>query len=246
MVADSDLFAEDRMKLLKWIPLLSLAVVCASFAPLPAAQPAAVAAQPDWLTLVGLYPQLGTMTAQEELAILLWLQNSRTAQDVARAQSEATPSFGCFAGDIHLNGADGMVQRPIEIADFPRTEAVLDQARADVLPILESLQNIFLRPRPFVSFPAVMPALPEPPTYSYPSTHATLGALFCAILCQYDQPDRDALMATANLLGTDRVLGGVHYPSDADAGQRLGKAFAAWWIDSHLALIQTACPEWNH
>jgi acid phosphatase (class A) len=233
------------MKLLKWSPLFTLALVCASFAPLPATQPAAVATAPNWLTLVGLYPQLGTMTSQEEVAILLWLQGSRTAQDVARAQSETTPSFGCFVGDIHLGGAAGASQQPIQISDFPKTEAVLDQARQDILPILESLQNTYLRPHPAMSFPAVTPVVRELTTYSYPSTNATLGVLFAQILGQWDQPDRPAFSVTGNLLGTDRVLGGVHYPSDSDAGQRLGLAFASWWIDSHLALIQTACPEWN-
>jgi membrane-associated phospholipid phosphatase len=234
------------MKRLKWIPLVSLAVVCASFAPLPAAQPAPA---PDWLSVVGLYPQLGTVTAQEELAILLWLQNSRTGQDVTRAVGEATPSFGCYASDLHLglSATAGGFSQPIEIANFPKTEALLEQAREDITPILESLTNTFLRPAPYQTFPAVTPVLPLLPGFSYPSTHATLGVLYARILCQFDPADQAAITATGNLIGTDRVLGGVHYPSDVDAGQRLGKAFATWWIDQpgHLQLFQAACGEWQ-
>jgi hypothetical protein len=232
--------------MLKWSPLLILALVCASFAPLPAAQPAE---EPDWLTIVGLYPQPSTVTAQEEVAILLWLQNSRTAQDVSRALSETTPSFGCFAGDIHqgLAATPGGSAQPIEIANFPKTAAVLEQAREDVTPILEALTNTFLRPSPYVAYPAVNPALPLVPGFCYPSAHATLGVIYAQILAQYDPGDQAAFLTTANLLGTDRVLGGVHYPSDVEAGQRLGKAFATWWLDQpgHLQLLQTACKEWN-
>lgn len=233
------------MKWLKWSPLLFLAVVCASFAPLPATQPAALAAEPNWLTVVGLYPQPGTMTAQEELAVLLWLQNSRTAQDVARAKGEATPSLGCFASDIHLGA--GAAPGSISIADFPRTAAVLEQARQDMAPVLNSLKQTFLRPRPFVSYPAVVPALPEPGGFSYPSTHAALGMVYCEILCQLDPADEAGFMATAKLIGTDRVLGGVHYPSDVDAGRRFGQAWVNYWLDQpeHLKLLQTACSEWH-
>ena len=90
-----------------------------------------------------------------------------------------------------------------------------------------------------------MPVLPLEASYSYPSLNAALGALFAEILRQWDPSDQPAFDATGALLGTDQVLGGVHYPSDVQAGQRLGKAFADAWIDQHLALIQTACPEWS-
>jgi membrane-associated phospholipid phosphatase len=231
------------MTFLQWRSLVSLALVGASFAPLGAAAPVA----PDWLSVVGLYPQPGTVTAQSELAIMLWLQGSRTDQDVARARSEATPSFGCFASAIHPGGNALAAPGPIEIGNFPRTAALLDQARADVTPLLESLGNTFLRPLPYQSFPALTPVLAEPAPFSYPSVHATLGVLFARILDQFDPDDQVAIGATGHLLGTDRVLGGVHYPSDVEAGQRLGNAFATWWIDQpeHLQLFQAACGEWH-
>jgi acid phosphatase (class A) len=223
------------MKILKWIPLLSLALVCA--APSFATEPERAAA-PNWASVVGLYPQPGTVTGQGEQLVLLWLQKSRTPQDVARAKGEGHPSLGCFATDI---------RQSIAIVDFPKTEAVLEQARQDLAPVLDALHVTFARPRPYLAIPALTPVLPEVNSFSYPSTNAALGTLFAEIIRQWDPADQDALAARGNLLGTDRVLGGVHYPSDVDAGQRLGKAFATYWIDQpeHLALIQTACSEWN-
>ena len=235
------------MKFSKSIHGLAMTLFCAGFAALNASQPAVAAVEPDWLTVVGLYPQPSTGTAQTELAILLWLQNARTPQDVARAESEGRVSLGCFASDIHLRSTADAMPKGIEIADFPKTAAVLEQAREDMEPVLAALQNTYLRPQPFVSHPAVQPVLPKPAGFSYPSSHAALGVVYSKILAQLDPGDAMGFTATAKLLGTDRVLGGVHYPSDVEAGRRFGQAFATFWLDQpeHLKLLQTACSEWH-
>jgi len=230
------------MNVRNWSPILCLALACA---PLAACEHGVQQPEPDWPSLVGLYPQPSTIPGQGEQYVLLWLQISRTGQDVARAKGENTVSFGCYAQDIHLPAGPGLQDRPISIKDFPLTAAVLDQARRDFQPILQNLWSTFNRPRPDVVFPAVTPVLDEGDTPSYPSAHAALGTIFAEVIAQYDKDDHSALQSTGNLIGTDRVLGGVHYPSDVTAGQRLGKAFATWWIDSHLELIQTACCEWE-
>jgi len=228
--------------------LLALTLALAGAGPAPlAAAPSAPAAEPDWLTVVGLYPQPGSAEGQGERAVLLWLQGTRTPQDVARAQGSRHPSLGCYAQDIHLPALAGAGPRSIDLRDFPLTAAVLEQAGQDLAPVLAALKGTFSRPRPYLLFPVLAPALPLAATPSYPSSGAALGVLYARILGQWDPADEAAFETTGRLLGTDRVLGGIHYPSDAKAGQRLGAAFATWWIDQpgHLALIQTACGEWR-
>jgi membrane-associated phospholipid phosphatase len=235
---------------------LSLAwAVPAACAPAASAQPACAtpAAEPDWTSVVGPYPHLGTLEGQSERFVLTWLQNSRLPGDVARALGEGTPSLGCYVAAIHLPpragdagaAADGF--RRISLADFPRTAAVLEQARQDFAPVLAGLKDLFARPRPYHLFQGLTPALPLPQSPSYPSSHAALGALYAKILGQLDPADQAGLDGAGKLLGTDRVLGGVHYPSDVDAGIRLGRAYAIWWLDQpgHLKLLQTACAEWR-
>lgn len=232
------------MKAFRWLPMLALAVLSAGPAPLTAC-PLMTQAEPDWAAVLGHYPQGGSPAAQGEAPVLYWLQKARTAQDVARANGENTPSFGCYAQDIHLGLALGPGAGGVDFRDFPRTQAVLDHAREDVLPVLRGLQATFGRPRPYAVLQGLQPALPVSATPSYPSAHAVLGCFFACIIAQYDPADRDALEATGKLIGTDRVLGGVHYPSDVDAGQRLGHVYATLWINQHRTLIQTACEEWN-
>ena len=52
--------------------LLALALFGASAFSLPAAQPGAAVHEPDWMLVVGPYPQPGTPTAQAELALMVW------------------------------------------------------------------------------------------------------------------------------------------------------------------------------
>ena len=222
------------MKLMQWSPLVALALVCASAVPAAAQD----APEPNWLTVVGLYPGLSTLDAQGELAIVAWLQQARTQTDVARTLAESQPSLSTWSGV--LNPALGATPHPM-------TDALLAQAQADLMPVLGTLQNTFARPRPFVSFPSLTPAIPQDPTFSYPSSQAAVGALYAQIIAQFQSSSRDAILERGNQIGTDRVLVGVQWPSDTAAGKRLGNAFATWWINlpEHRQMIKDACAaEW--
>jgi acid phosphatase (class A) len=64
------------------------------------------------------------------------------------------------------------------------------------------------------------------PSFSYPSGHATRGTLLARILAELAPERREALLRVGHQIGYDRVVGGVHYPSDVLAGDRLGDAVA--------------------
>jgi len=199
----------------------------------------AAAADPDWNAIVGPYPQLGTPTAQGELAVMVWLQHARTQRDVARAQGERHPDLGCFWDVLPVQPS--LISRPM-------TSALLDQARSDLLPIVRALQDQYARPRPFVTFPALMPAIAPPSSPSYPSGHAAVGMVYAQILAQFRPASAEPIRERGRLLGDDRAMAGVHWPSDVDAGQKLGRAFATWWIGQpgHRAAIVACCAaEWH-
>lgn len=235
------------MPLTKASLLSILVLVCATLLPLAAEPP--VVHEPNWMMVVGPYPQPGTPTAQAEVAILSWLQRSRTPVDVQRALAEAHPSLGCFAPA--LGAAPGVARDPapgLSLADYPKTQALLASARTDLMPILTALKNGYARPRPYLAFPALTPAIPEEDGPSYPSGHAALGALYAQLLAQFVPDSRDALAQMGALLGTDRVMAGVHWPSDVEAGQRLGRKFAWYWInqpENRQAIKDVCCQEWR-
>lgn len=78
-------------------------------------------------------------------------------------------------------------------------------------------------------FPADSPC-PAPPagdySPSYPSGHATVGAMMAILLAQMVPERHEALFALGWEMGEDRVVSGVHFPSDVEAGRVLGTVLA--------------------
>jgi acid phosphatase (class A) len=61
---------------------------------------------------------------------------------------------------------------------------------------------------------------------SYPSGHAAFGWLTGIVLADMIPEKRDAIMMRAREISLNRVIGGVHFPSDIEAGRMLAVACA--------------------
>jgi acid phosphatase (class A) len=82
---------------------------------------------------------------------------------------------------------------------------------------------------------------------SYPSGHATRGLAYAAVLAELVPERREALLERGRQVGVDRVIGGVHWPSDIEAGQRLGAALVEIWLAdpaNRRNVDETRAAEW--
>jgi len=61
---------------------------------------------------------------------------------------------------------------------------------------------------------------------SYPSGHSVRAMMWARILAMIAPDQEQALLQRARLVAYDRVLGGVHYPTDVAAGMSLGNRIA--------------------
>ncbi len=188
--------------------LLLLALACAAPAPAPTRDPSALAGPP---------PAAGSDGAKADLAIVLWEQQTRTAEDVRRAQAGVKLGLAAFAEAL------GPAFDP---ARHPRTEALLAEVGEECRKATGELKLQFLRPRPFVADPRVQPAIEREASPSYPSGHAARGVVFARLLAELAPERREALRLRGLGIGFDRVIGGVHWPSDVEASQRLAPAVA--------------------
>jgi acid phosphatase (class A) len=189
--------------------------------PAPTAAPAAVAiAAADGLRLdqaalrrvTGSPPAPGSPQASEDLAILLWLQRYRTPEMVAATWlllDRDISGFSRAAGSDLTSASPALLQG---LADF----------MAPVVTINNNLKNDAGRLRPYLAHAQLHPCLPPEATPSFPSNHATWFRVMGELLADLLPERRQRLRQVGLQGGANRVLCGVHYPSDVAAGQRLG------------------------
>jgi len=220
MMASSSDFHQRR-----WLPALLAALVATA----PAAGraepsvPEAVVLDPAPLSrAVGQPPARGSATARQDLAILLWLQQARTPELISGSWTllERNP--------VSFSRALGV--------DMAKTTPVLNSAlKAFLKPVdavKDQLKDRYQRPRPFVTYAQIQPCLPLEKGASFPSGHSTWYRAASELLADLVPERRERLLAVGRHGGNSRVFCAVHYPSDVEAGQRLGAAAAAQLIQS--------------
>ena len=87
-------------------------------------------------------------------------------------------------------------------------------------------KNTWKRPRPFLVDTTLHPC-EHGKSFSYPSGHATRGYLLAVVLAAAVPEKRDAILDRAADYGRSRLVCGVHYRSDVEAGRTTGTALGA-------------------
>jgi membrane-associated phospholipid phosphatase len=85
----------------------------------------------------------------------------------------------------------------------------------------------YARPRPSEADPTLETAVAVPRSPSYPSEHAAVAAAAADVLTFVFPGSADALAKRANEAGQSRLVAGVQYPSDVEAGAALGHQVGA-------------------
>ncbi len=158
-------------------------------------------------------PAEGSGADKKDLAVLEDWQNRRTAEQCAAANAAARASYEEFFGDM------GPFPKPLPAgaaAIFKRVQGETDGVAADI-------KDMFKRPRPFLRDPALDPCLGRVGGLAYPSGHATISRLFALMLADLVPSRKKEFFARADEAALDRVIGGVHHPSDIEAGKKLAE-----------------------
>ena len=155
-------------------------------------------------------PAPGSLAARADLETVLQAQAWRTPEQVAWALRVEPDNLGDFA-DV-LGPLYGK-------AHLPLTVALVNAVNRDMVPLMLAAKKSFARPRPFVADPRVQPCVRRREEYSYPSGHATSFHLAAGVLSEIFPGKRAELFQFARRLSWGRVIGGVHYPTDLEAGR---------------------------
>lgn len=116
-------------------------------------------------------------------------------------------------------------------ANYPLTDAALERVLAPLGAAIGVAKSRYDRERPFEVDNAVTPCVEATDRLrasgSYPSGHAAFGWAWGLVLAELDPAHADAILARAREYGDSRVVCGLHYPSDVEAGRIIAAAALA-------------------
>jgi len=176
--------------------------------------------QVDLLKLLPPPPAPGSEIVNQDMRAVLDAQRHRDTAVAARAKADAEISIFRFAD----------VLGPQFTGDkLPKLTAFFARVRHSEVGPVTLVKDYWQRPRPFVGNAKIHP-LPEARegvlnddkhtySYSFPSGHATFGATCAIILANMVPEKRAELFARGWQYGTNRMMAGVHFPTDIEAGR---------------------------
>lgn len=165
-------------------------------------------------------PETGSAVERAELGVLRgpW-------SDERRRQAIEDNALDPFAAFGSVLGPD------FNAINMPATRAVLQRSMLTAGYGAEPVKSAYRRLRPFLSSPDLNHCFPEDhglrEGYSYPSGHAAIGFAWSLVLAELAPSRADALIERGRDFGWSRVVCGVHYPTDVDAGRVIGAAAVA-------------------
>ena len=157
-------------------------------------------------------PALGSPVDQTDLLITLSLQASSSQDQKNEAIRDKTYSIKLMTDVIDPNFE----------TKYSNTFKVLTNADIDAYFINTTIKRANGRLRPFVQHPTLVVPLFTVGDFSYPSGHASGTELQARILAKLFPAQREALLKRARQIADGRVVAGVHYASDTEAGLALG------------------------
>jgi acid phosphatase (class A) len=171
----------------------------------------------DFVAIFEAPPSPDSLATRRELDELLALQNTRTPAEVAAARADRKTEIQRFYVALGFSAGAN--------PDLPLLHELAERVEDDTRPYVRAAKEKFRRLRPYEIEPRMEPCIDHVRgDLSYPSGHANYGYVMADLLREM-VPERDRqLIARADEFARQRMVCGVHFASDIEAG-RLG---ASW------------------
>jgi acid phosphatase (class A) len=154
-------------------------------------------------------PRAGSAQGEADLKAVLDAERHRDKRVIDAALADVDQSVFRFAEVM----GPGFNSRNLPFATifFQRLASDADEVQA-------AAKVHFDRLRPFVVDREIQTLVPKPSSPSYPSGHATFAYVNAIVLSNMVPEKTDAIFSRASDYAYHRVVEGVHYPSDIEAG----------------------------
>ncbi|MEI9416636.1 acid phosphatase [Mesorhizobium sp. Cs1321R2N1] len=163
-------------------------------------------------------PANDSAETKAELGEVLTMQVTRTPEMEARAIADAEENVWRFADVMGPN---------FNKDKLPKFSAFFDRVVETEGAVVDPAKDVWKRPRPHQLSDLVKPVVKLSSSGSWPSGHATVGTMMGIILSDMVPERRAQIMARAAEFAHNRIVGGIHYPSDVEMGKISGSVIAA-------------------
>lgn len=184
---------------------------------LSGAEPYPLAQRIDLASLLPPPPAAGSDADRADLAAVLALQQSRSEAQLALAKADEEASVFRFTDAV---GKDFDAKR------LPHTALLFERLTRSISAVVGPAKDHWNRPRPFLASSAVQPTS-RPDGSTYPSGHAVLARLYAIVLADLMPQKRREIFARGDRFAQGRLVNGVHYPTDIEAGLIAATVIAA-------------------
>jgi acid phosphatase (class A) len=171
----------------------------------------------EMISLMGPFPAKGSYDEFQDFATMMKYQFKRTKADCEKAKSDE---------DVSIQNLFGAPKGPLTKSESrwatARLLLIMGESGANIL----KAKSLFKRQRPYIRNPLIIPCISKESSYAYPSGHTTLARYLALALSRIHPEKTEALMKRADEIALGRVIGGVHHPSDIEAGKKLADELA--------------------
>lgn len=158
-------------------------------------------------------PAEGTAAYDQDFIKLHEYQDHRTPEECAAAGEQSHLNLRNGFGDL-------LTSRELKQAKVLSMRVIAKTAIA-----VYYYKQKFKRPRPFLTDETLTPCIRKPSAKdkAYPSGHSATGYALALALAKKFPAKKEILLERGLKIGENRLIGGVHHPSDVAAGRKLAE-----------------------
>ena len=166
----------------------------------------------------------GSRQDKEQQAQVISIQQAAAPEriELANRDSEETV-YAMFAS---------VMGSQFQPANLPITSYVFERMGVTEDAVVDPVKAYFGRIRPFLNNPEIKALVKPSSSNSYPSGHTSRSTMMAIVLSSMVPEKRAAIFERAKDYAQSRIIGGMHYPDDLEAGRRAGSAMAATLLAS--------------
>lgn len=181
------------------------------------AQPFTTAQQVDLTHILPPPPANDSAQTQRELREVLDMQQKRTPEMASQAKADVEENVWVYSN---------VMGPKFNAKALPAVSAFFDRIVATEAAVVDPAKDFWKRPRPHILDSRIEPIVKRSSSGSWPSGHTTLGTLMGITLANMVPEKRAAIMTRAWQYGDNRVVAGIHYPSDIEMGRIAGSVIS--------------------